>query len=213
MERERCALERHWAAPASPDLKPKIKVAFASGTDELNRRLIEQMRAIFPELPLYVVSDFPPEDQDLIWIRYRINRGFMENLWRCREALRDRSVQLAAVMLVPGVPFRRMRLMALLLSPRGFLAFNENLNHFMLRPRSVPAIARHLAWRARNALRSMAHSARSAAISAAAILDAVWPKPVITRGQWPGHPRMEAAGFRHQRECFDPIETHYGGRY
>src|SRR5207249_746133 len=105
-------------APASADLTPKIKLAFASGTDELNRRLIEEMRAIFPELPLYVVSDFPPDDQDLKWIRYWVNRGFMENLRRCREELRGVSIQLAAVMLVPGVPFRRMRLMAVLLSPR-----------------------------------------------------------------------------------------------
>ena len=107
-------------------MKPKIKIAFASGTGELNRRLIEQMRGLFPELPLYVVSDFPPEEQDLKWIRYRVNRGFMENLLRCREELRGVSIQLAAVMLVPGVPFRRMRLIAILLSPRGFLAFNDN---------------------------------------------------------------------------------------
>jgi hypothetical protein len=33
-------------------LKPKIKVAFASGTDDLNVSLIERMRQIFPELPL-----------------------------------------------------------------------------------------------------------------------------------------------------------------
>jgi GT2 family glycosyltransferase/glycosyltransferase involved in cell wall biosynthesis len=143
-------------------LKPKIKVAFASGTDELNRRLILQMRAIFPELPLYVVSDFPPEDQDLKWIRYRVNRGFMANLRHCREELRDVSIRLAAVVLVPGVPFRRMRLIAISLSPLGFLAFNENLNHFMLRPRSLPAIVRHLTWRTRNALRWMLRTARTA---------------------------------------------------
>ncbi|MGA3242401.1 MAG: hypothetical protein ABSG03_39655, partial [Bryobacteraceae bacterium] len=41
-------------------LKPKIKVAFASGTDDLNARLIERMREIFPELPLYVVAEFQP---------------------------------------------------------------------------------------------------------------------------------------------------------
>ena len=63
-------------------------------------------------------------------------------------------------MLVPNVPFRRMRLMALALSPRGFLAFNENLNHFMLRPGSVPAIARHIAWRAANSLRWSRRTAR-----------------------------------------------------
>jgi glycosyltransferase involved in cell wall biosynthesis len=133
-------------------LKPKIKVAFASGTDELNERLIERMREIYPELPLYVVSEFQPAAADVKWIRYNGNRWF-ENWARCRAAFRGKSVRLAGVMLVPNVPFRAMRLMALLMAPRGFLAFNENLNHFMLRPRSIPAIARHVAWRVRNFVR------------------------------------------------------------
>ena len=174
-------------------MKPKIKVAFASGTDELNRRLIQQMRAILPELPLYVVSDFPPEEQDLKWIRYRVNRGFMENLRRCREELRGVSIRLAAVMLVPGVPFRRMRLIAILLSPLGFLAFNENLNHFMLRPRSLPAIVRHLGWRITNALRWMLRSARTADwhallhYSAARLAGFLRPKvPRVYRNDRPG---------------------------
>jgi glycosyltransferase involved in cell wall biosynthesis len=130
-------------------LKPKIKVAFASGTDDLNARLIERMRQIFPELPLYVVSEFQPAGGDLKWIRYNANRGF-ENLARCRAAFRGKSIRLAGVMLVPNVPFRAMRLLALLLAPRHFLAFNENLNDFMLRPRCIPAIARHIAWRVGN---------------------------------------------------------------
>ena len=141
-------------------LNPKIKLAFASGTEDLNRRLIEHVRAIYPELPLWVVSDFPPEDPGLKWIRYRVNRPFAENLRRCREELRGHEIRLAAVMLVPNVPFRRMRLLALVLSPRGFLAFNENLNHFMLRPGSMPAIARHIAWRGANALRWSVRTAR-----------------------------------------------------
>ena len=141
-------------------MNPKIKLAFACGTDDLNRRLIEHVRALYPELPLWVVSDFPPEDPDLKWIRYRVNRPFAENLRRCREELRGHEIRLAAVMLVPNVPFRRMRLLALVLSPRGFLAFNENLNHFMLRPGSLPAIARHIAWRGANALRWSVRTAR-----------------------------------------------------
>jgi glycosyltransferase involved in cell wall biosynthesis len=141
-------------------LNPKIKIAFASGTDDLNRRLIEQLRALYPELPLWVVSNFPPDDPSLKWIRYRVNRSFAENLRRCREELRGHTIRLAGVMLVPNVPFRRMRLLALVLSPRAFLAFNENLNHFMLRPGSVPAIARHIAWRAANALRWSVRAAR-----------------------------------------------------
>ena len=107
------------------------------------------MRQIFPELPLYVVAEFQPAGADLKWIRYNANRGF-ENLARCRAAFRGKSIRLAGVMLVPNVPFRAMRLMALLLAPRNFLAFNENLNNFMLRPRCLPAIARHIAWRVKN---------------------------------------------------------------
>ncbi len=143
-------------------LTPKIKVAFASGTDELNRQLIERMRALFPELPLYVVSDFPPEDADLPWVPYRVNRSLGDNLARCRAELQGKRIRLAGVMLVPNVPFRRMRLMALWLSPLGFLAFNENLNNFMLRPQALPAILGHVAWRVKNALRWSVRWARKA---------------------------------------------------
>ena len=148
--------------PADLALTPKIKLAFLSGTEDLNRRLIEHMRALYPEFPLWVVSDFPPEDPALRWIRYRVNRPFADNLRTCREALRGHTIRLAGVMLVPNVPFRRMRLLALVLSPRAFLAFNENLNNFMLRPGSVPAIARQMAWRVANALRWSVRAARQA---------------------------------------------------
>ena len=72
------------------------------------------MRAIYPELPLWVVSDFPPDDASLPWIRYRINRSFAENLARLPRSPRAAAqIRLAGVMLVPNVPFRRMRLLAL----------------------------------------------------------------------------------------------------
>jgi len=143
-------------------LKPRIKVAFASGTDDLNARLIERMQQIFPELPLYAVSEFPPADGGVKWIRYHSGRGF-ENLARCRAAFRGKSIRLAGVMLVPNVPFRAMRLLALLLAPRNFLAFNENLNNFMLRPRCVPAILRHVAWRVKNFVKW--HTSHEAALA------------------------------------------------
>ncbi len=139
-------------------MKLQIKLAFASGTDELNRRLIERMQSIYPELPLWVVSDFPPAqfsaDKTLKWIPYRIGRSLALNLARTRAALHGVSIRLAGVMLVPNVPFRRMRLMALLLSPRGFIAFNENLDNFMLRPGSIPAMLSHVGWRIGNRLRA-----------------------------------------------------------
>ncbi|HTM49809.1 MAG TPA: glycosyltransferase [Bryobacteraceae bacterium] len=132
-------------------MKEKIKVAFASGPEELNRELVERMTALFPELPLYVVSEFPPESGR--WIPYHVSRGFLENLARCRAAWRGKQVRLAGVLLAPQMPYRRMRLIALLVSPVGFLAFNENFGSFMLRPRNLGTIVRHLTWRARNFFR------------------------------------------------------------
>jgi GT2 family glycosyltransferase/glycosyltransferase involved in cell wall biosynthesis len=141
------------AATADLTLKTSIKLAFLSGTPELNRELIERMRGLYPELPLWVVSDFPPDDASLPWIRYRASHTFAANLRRVRDAVGAREIRLAAVMLVPNVPFRRMRLVALVLSPRAFIAFNEHLHHFMLRPAQLSTIARHLLWRAKNTVR------------------------------------------------------------
>ena len=132
-------------------MKPLIKVAFCSGTDELNRELVDRLDALYPELPLYVVAEFQPHKG--AWVPYHVNRTLAENLARCRTAFTGRRLRLAAVLLVPQVPYRRMRLIALLLSPVGFLAYNEEMGSWMLRPRCLPVVVRHLAWRARNGLR------------------------------------------------------------
>jgi glycosyltransferase involved in cell wall biosynthesis len=144
-------------------LKPKLKVVFASGTDDLNARLIERMRNIYPALPLCVVSEFPPAGRDVRWVRYQVNRPLRHNLARCRAALRGSSIRLAAVMLTPNVPLRRLRMLAFLLAPLNIIAFNEDMNHFMLRPRSVPGIVRHALWRARNFVRWHLGARRDAA--------------------------------------------------
>ncbi|MCL5744759.1 MAG: glycosyltransferase, partial [Acidobacteria bacterium] len=151
-------------------MKPRIKVAFASGTDELNRELVERLAALYPELPLYVVSEFPPHKG--IWVPYHSAHGFAENFARCRAAFRGCAIRLAAVLLVPQVPYRRMRLIALLLSARGFLAYNEAMGSFMLRPRSAPAILRHMLWRTRNFVRWHAKRLHDVAALRLALLEA-----------------------------------------
>ena len=127
-----------------------IKVAFASGPEGLNVRLVARMQSLYPELPLYVVSEFPCEHGQ--WVPYSPARSFRDNLGRCRAAFRGKRIRLAGVLLVPRMPYRRMRLMALVLAPRAFLAFNENLDNFMLRPWTAWTILRHLLWRTRNFL-------------------------------------------------------------
>lgn len=138
-------------------LKEQIKLAFLTGTDDLNLRLIERLRGIYPELPLWVVSDFQPVDQTLKWVPYRLGRSVALNVARIRAMLNGREVRLSAALLVPDTPFWPMRLAALCISPRGFIAFNENMDNFMLRPAAVPAMLRHAAWRLRNRFAPVVH--------------------------------------------------------
>jgi GT2 family glycosyltransferase/glycosyltransferase involved in cell wall biosynthesis len=134
--------------PASIDLKPSVKVLFASGSDDLIPTAIEHLKALYPELPLEVVSEFPPAEGR--WTPYHVNRSFRENLARCRAQFRGKHIRLAAVILQPRMPYWRLRFLALALAPWNFLAFNENFGHFMFRPRSVPTMVRHMLWRTRN---------------------------------------------------------------
>ena len=128
-----------------------IKVAFASCSEDLIPAFLEQMRELEPELPLYVVSEFPPPEGH--WIPYHPVRSFRENFARCRAAFRGKRIRFTGVVLEPQVPYRRMRLIPLLLAPIRLIAFNENLNNFMLRPRCAGTILRHILWRSKNFIR------------------------------------------------------------
>jgi GT2 family glycosyltransferase/glycosyltransferase involved in cell wall biosynthesis len=129
-------------------LKETVKVLFASGSEDLIPTAIEHMEKLYPELPLIVVSEFPPEHAR--WIPFPLSRGFWDNLSLVRWHFRNRRVRLSAVILQPRMPYWRMRLVGFLLSPWNFVAFNEDFGHFMLRPRSIGTIVRHCLWRARN---------------------------------------------------------------
>jgi GT2 family glycosyltransferase/glycosyltransferase involved in cell wall biosynthesis len=129
-------------------LKETVKVLFASGSEDLIPTAIEHMEKLYPELPLVVVSEFPPEHAR--WIPFPLSRGFRDNLALVRWHFRDKRVRLAAVILQPRMPYWRMRLVGFLLSPWNFVAFNEDFGHFMLRPRSMGTILRHCLWRTRN---------------------------------------------------------------
>jgi glycosyltransferase involved in cell wall biosynthesis/GT2 family glycosyltransferase len=143
---------RGWQASPhlSAALRETVKVLFASGSEDLIPTAIQRMRELLPELPLVVVSEFPPEHSR--WIPFPVSRGLWENLALCRWHFRDKNIRLCAVILQPRMPYWRMRFIAFLLAPWNFLAFNEGFGHFMLRPQSAFTIVRHLAWRMRNLL-------------------------------------------------------------
>ncbi len=131
-------------------MRETVKVLFASGSEDLIPTAIQHMREILPDLPLVVVSEFPIEHSS--WIPFPVSRSLWDNLTRCRWHFRDKHIRLCAVILQPRMPYWRMRLIAFLLAPLNFLAFNDGFGHFMLRPRSAVNIFRHVAWKTRNLL-------------------------------------------------------------
>ena len=146
---------RACARPTDADLtsrraEPPVKVAFASAKEELVPGFVERMAAIAPGLELFVVSEFPPPVGR--WIPYRVDRRILNNYRRCRSALEGRRIAYAGVVLQPKSPYRAMRWLGFLMAPARTLFFNENLDHFMLRPRGLVTMMRHLAWRVRSAV-------------------------------------------------------------
>lgn len=139
---------------------PPVKVLFASGSEPVIALVREKFRDIFPELPLVVVSEFPTPEGE--WIPYHLRRSWQENRDLIRARLAGRPVRLAAVILEPRIPHWRLRALGFTLAPLRFLAFNETGGHFMLRPRSVPTILRHLVWRSKNLVRSQLQPESSA---------------------------------------------------
>ena len=126
----------------------QVKVLFASCSHALMPAVVEHMREIMPELPLVVVSEFPPAEAE--WIQYHILRSKAENLALCKARLAGRQVRLAAIVLDPKMPFRPLRSLAFRFAPlHRIVVFNHALSHFTLHPRSARSIARHVSWRVR----------------------------------------------------------------
>jgi GT2 family glycosyltransferase/glycosyltransferase involved in cell wall biosynthesis len=133
-------------------LTSPVKVLFASGSDAVIAQTLETFKGIFPELPLVVVSEFPPPEGE--WIRYHIRRDLRDNLALAESRLGGRKIRIAALILEPRTPHWRLRMLALRLAPFRMLAFNETGQHFRLRPDNLPSMLRNLLWRTKNLIRS-----------------------------------------------------------
>src|SRR6185503_1528452 len=137
----------------------QVAVAFASCTEDLIRPLVERVRSLCPGVPVYVVSEFPIDG--VHWIPYEVNRSFLANLARLRSLFRGEQVLYAGLVLQPNLPYWGMRMVPLWLWPFRVIAYNENLDHFMLRPRCAGTIVRHCWWRLGNLVRWRASQGRS----------------------------------------------------
>lgn len=133
----------------------RILVAFASGSEDLIPTFLDNLQAVAPDLPMWVVSEFPPPDshKHLRWIPWFLGRTLAQNRARLHDALRGVEVAWSGVILQPRMPYWPMRLAALLAAPGRLLCFNDNLDHFPLHPRATAAIVRYYLWRLRNLIR------------------------------------------------------------
>ncbi len=125
-----------------------LNVVFASASPELTARAAVELQRLMPDVPVAVVSEF--ETPGAEWIPYHYKRSAGENLDLVRARVGTRRVHLSAVILDPKSPHKNLRWIGFRFSPLRFLAFNEQLGHFMLRPRCAGTIGRHLFWRAKN---------------------------------------------------------------
>lgn len=132
-------------------MSQEVQVAVASGSEDLIPTLIQKMRAIRPDLPLYLISEFRVEGTQ--WIPYHLGRTPDQNLALCRSVFAGKRIRLVGLILQPRMPYWSMRWLGWKLGGLHTLFFNENLDHFMLRPRSLPVMARHIAWRTKNFVR------------------------------------------------------------
>jgi GT2 family glycosyltransferase/glycosyltransferase involved in cell wall biosynthesis len=130
-----------------------VKVLFASASEAVIALVIERMKNIFSELPLVVVSEFQPPHGE--WVKYHIKRTVEENRQFIEARLAGRGIRLGAIILEPRTPHGTLRKLGRMMSPRfRLMVFNENGEHFMMRPDNLHVMLRHGLWRTRNLLRS-----------------------------------------------------------
>lgn len=173
-------------------MNQQVKVLFASARTETIPVVLENFRRVFPKLPLIVVSEFPAPEGE--WIPYHHRRSFRENRDLIRDRLAGRQIRIAAIVLEPRVPYRRLRALGLSLAPWRCLFFNEEGSHFMLRPRSLPAILQHLLWRLKNFLwMQMYPKSRLRRLLRGEIRLTLLYRAALLRGRWLGWARPAAA--------------------
>lgn len=126
----------------------RVLVAFASGGEQYVTGFVEKAREVAPDLPYFVVSEFPPASGR--WIPYMPRRTEEQNLARITDALGGAEIVHAALLCDVRKKYWPMRRIAFRLASMRLLCFNEHMDHVPLHPRAAGAVTKHLWWRFRN---------------------------------------------------------------
>lgn len=140
-----------------------ILLVFASGSADLNRKLIEVATAASRDLPLCVVAEFEPHRG--AWIPYYPLRDFNDNVASTRAALAGKRIASAAIVLAPDVPNAGMRRIASAIAANALVTYDEHLRVVRglgwAKHRLRRILAKARSQRARKWLRRLAHPAEA----------------------------------------------------
>jgi len=136
-----------------------VLLAFASTWEDRAPAFLDRLQCILPGADLILIAEFPPprEHPGVRWIPWFPRRTLRQNLARIGDELRGRRLAWAALVLDRLLPYWPMRAAALWISRGRLLLFNEQMNHFALRPGDLPQAARFLRWRARDFVHRQTH--------------------------------------------------------
>lgn len=136
-----------------------VLLAFASTWEDRAPAFLEQLEAVLPEADLVLVAEFPPPHAfpRVRWIPWFPRRTLRQNIARIRDELRGRRIAWSALVLDRLLPYWPMRAAALWVSRGRLLLFNEQMNHFALRPGDALQAWRFLRWRLRDWIHRQTH--------------------------------------------------------
>jgi GT2 family glycosyltransferase/glycosyltransferase involved in cell wall biosynthesis len=129
-----------------------VLVALQTAPAAIAAEYLRRVQSLAPHLAFYVIAEFPPETG--IWIPFRFDRDDRDNWGRIQAEIGTRRVHLCAQLRAERpLLVERIRRLGWRLAPFRQVYFNEALDHYMVRPRSLKAIAKDIAWRSRSAVR------------------------------------------------------------
>lgn len=136
-----------------------VLLAFASTWEDRAPAFLDRLQAVLPGADIVLVAEFPPprEFTRVRWIPWFPRRTLRQNIARIRDELRGCRLAWAALVLDRLLPYWPMRAAALWISRGRLLLFNEQMNHFALRPGDAPQALRFLRWRLRDWIHRQTH--------------------------------------------------------
>lgn len=136
-----------------------VLLAFASTWEDRAPAFLERVQAVLPDAELVLVAEFPPPRScpQARWIPWFPKRTLRQNIARIGDELRGKRVAWAGLVLDRLLPYWPMRAAALWISRGRLLVFNENMDHFALRPGDAPQALRFLRWRLRDFVHRETH--------------------------------------------------------